>query len=146
MFFLGLHKTDNAREVMERENSVVQLENNPAQYQAPTEEQLIMHSLTQSAYLRESERLAEKIASQFEGYAKRVNRGVKQAGFWVLWQASMPAVLVELGFVTNRAESKYLGSKTGQNTLAHSIFRAVRDYKAEYEKSITQVISTPSMP
>ncbi|HYG67009.1 MAG TPA: N-acetylmuramoyl-L-alanine amidase, partial [Anaeromyxobacteraceae bacterium] len=66
----------------------------------------------------------------------RHSRGVKQAGFLVLWRASMPAVLIETGFVSNSAEARFLASAEGQNTVAESVFRAVRAYKERYERDL----------
>ena len=136
-YFLGMHRTETAREVMERENSVIRLEDNAAQRYAdfdPTA--LVRYTMTQSAYLRQSERLATLIEDQFADRVRRNSRGVKQAGFKVLWAASMPAVLVELGFVTNPGEAHFLGSDTGQDYLASALFRAIRAYKQEYEKGM----------
>jgi N-acetylmuramoyl-L-alanine amidase len=133
-YFLGTHKTETARKVMERENSVIQLEDNPDQYEKLTNG--VMETLTQSAYMRQSEFLADLVQDQFEHRADRKSRGVKQAGFLVLWAASMPAVLVETGFLTNRSEARFLGSDRGQALIASGIFRAVRDFKKQYEKGL----------
>lgn len=134
-YFLGMHKTDEAKDVIERENSVVKLESNPDQYNSFFEGS-IMRSLALSANLRLSEKLAMKVNTEFVERARRPSRGVKQAGFIVLWAASMPAILVEMGYVTNRFEAAYLNSEQGQDYIASAIFRAVRDYKAEYEKGL----------
>ena len=134
-YFLGMHKTETARRVMERENSVIQLEENPGQYQSFGDSP-IMQSLAQSAYMRKSEQLASLLQEQFEERLGRKNRGVKQAGFLVLWAASMPAILVETGFLTNAKEAAFLSSDKGQTYIASAIFRAVRDYKKQYEKGL----------
>jgi len=136
-FFLGQHKTEAARKVMERENSVIRYEDNPEDYADFDEQALVRQILAQSAYMRQSEKLASLIESQFADRVQRRSRGVHQAGFYVLWSASMPAVLVELGFLTNPAEARFLRSERGQSYLASAIFRAVRDYKEKYEKGIT---------
>lgn len=138
-YILGLHKEDQARRVMERENSVIELEENPDRYSGFNEDELVVQSLTQNMYIQESERLAEAVEHQFEHRAGRNSRGVKQAGFLVLWRASMPAVLVELGFVSNASEAAYLNSEQGQAYLASAVFRAVRKYKAKYEKGLDLV-------
>jgi N-acetylmuramoyl-L-alanine amidase len=138
-YFLGLHKTAAARQVMERENEVVKLESNPEAYEGLDEQALIVQTLTQSAYMRKSEELASFIQDQFTNRVGRKNRGVKQAGFYVLWNASMPSILVELGFVTNPTEAAFLNSEAGQEYLASAIFRAVRDYKIQYEKGLNVV-------
>ena len=75
------------------------------------------------------------IEDQFRTRANRKSRGVKQAGFVVLYQASMPAVLIETGFLSNPAEQRFLTSDYGQSIIASAIFRAIRDYKIEYEKN-----------
>ena len=138
-YFIGLHKTEAARATMERENSVVQLESDPDQYKNMDEEALIRMELTQSAYMRKSEELSALIEEQFSERVGRKSRGVKQAGFYVLWGASMPAILVELGFLTNRNEAAFLGSDSGQAYMASAIFRAIRDYKQQYEKGLSLV-------
>lgn len=142
-YFLGMHKSEAARATMERENSVVMLESSQEHYENMTEEALIRMELTQSAYMRKSQELAGLIQEQFETRVQRRNRGVKQAGFYVLWGASMPAVLVELGFVTNRAEARFLNSEQGQDYLASAIYRAVRAYKETYEKGLSRVAADP---
>ena len=135
-YFLGLHRSASAQTVMERENAVVRLEGDPAAYARFDDEQHIVQALAGSAYLRTSERLAGLIQRQFADRAGRPSRGVKQAGFYVLWGASMPAVLVELGFLTDRDEAAFLASDTGQDLLASAIFRAVRDLKTQYERGL----------
>lgn len=135
-YFLGMHKTEAARHVMERENSVVAFESNPDHYQDFGESGLIMRALAQSAYMRKSEELAGLVESALQDRAGRASRGVKQAGFYVLWSASMPSVLVELGFITNRSEAAFLASEYGQDDLASAIFRAIREFKEQYERDI----------
>ncbi len=135
-FFLGQHKTEAARQVMERENRVVKLENDAGQYEALDEEKLVRYALMQSANMRQSEYLAALIEEQFEERVNRRSRGVKQAGFQVLWEASMPAVLVEMGFLTNSNEARFLSSENGKVYLASAIFRAIREYKRQYEKGM----------
>ncbi len=134
-YILGLHKSDKAKEVMERENNVIKLEEDPNKYE-DFYQGSILRTLALSANLRLSEKLAAEIEKQFSERARRQSRGVKQAGLIVLWAASMPAVLVELGYLTNRFEANYLNSEEGQDYLASAIFRAVRDFKYEYEKGL----------
>ena len=134
-YFLGTHKTAAAREVMERENEVVKLEEDPDHYAALDEQALIRQGLLLSANMRKGEELSSLIETRFDGHG-RSSRGVKQAGFYVLWGASMPAVLVELGFLTNRREASLLASATGQVQTAQAIFRAIAAYKEQYEKGL----------
>ncbi|MEQ9105555.1 MAG: N-acetylmuramoyl-L-alanine amidase [Rhodothermales bacterium] len=142
-FFVGLHKTEAARQVMEKENEVIQLEDDPTVYEAFRGPRLIQHTLTQSGYIRQSEALASIIQGQFTDRVGRRNRGVKQAGFYVLWSASMPAVLVELGFITNPDEARFLASDDGQTYLASAIFRSVREFKDAYERGLHLTLSNP---
>ena len=138
-FFLGPSKTESARRVMERENSVIRYEDNTDVYDAYDDQQMVRATLTQSAYLRQSQDLAALIESQFSERVNRRSRGVKQAPFYVLWGASMPAVLVEMGFISNRSEANFLASEQGQTYMASAIFRAVREYKSHYERGMTPV-------
>ncbi|MEM6782321.1 MAG: N-acetylmuramoyl-L-alanine amidase [Bacteroidota bacterium] len=135
-FFIGQHKADDAREVMERENSVVDLEADQSHYEGLGDMSIVLQSMASSAYQTESEHLAALIEGQFSERARRRSRGVKQAGFLVLWRASMPAVLVELGFLSNRNEARFLASDEGQDLLASGIYRAIRDYKERYEAGL----------
>jgi len=135
-YFLGPSKTEAAEKVMERENSVIKYEDNTQKYEDYDEQALVRQTLTQSAYMRQSEKLASLVQNQFEERVGRDNRGVHQAGFYVLWSASMPSVLVEMGFLTNPREARFLKSDKGQTYLASAIFRAVRAYKKDYEKGI----------
>ena len=136
-YFLGRSKTDAARKVMKRENSVVrQYEENPDRYDEYDTEAFVKGELFLSASMQYSEELASIVQSQFKRRVHRHSRGVRQAGFYVLWSASMPSVLVELGFLTNPQEARFLNSDRGQVYLASAIFRAVRDYKNQYNKGI----------
>ncbi len=137
-YVMGLHKTEGNLNVAKRENSVIKLEENQDSYAGmdlDSDEAYIIMSLTQSAHLVQSTLLAQKIQEQYTDRVGRRNRGVKSAGFWVLWRTNMPSVLTETGFLTNASEEKFLNSKKGQEYIASAIFRAVRDYKSEVEKS-----------
>ena len=135
-YLLGMHRTDSARVVMERENEVIRFESDRSPYDRYDKTSAIQNQLAQSAFMRHSEHLAGLIEDQFKERVGRRSRGVKQAGFYVLYGASMPAVLVELGFITNAGEAAFLASKDGQTYMASAIFRAVRDFKNEYEKAL----------
>lgn len=135
VFFLGLARSQSALAVMKRENSVVHLESGGG----PTElsdEQLLIYELANAGNIAISERIASMIEEQFRTRAQRRSRGVKQAPLMALWHASTPAVLVELGFLSNNTEGQYLASDQGQTILASAIYRAVRDFKLEYDKSM----------
>ncbi len=133
-FFLGLARTESALEVMKRENSVVDLENGGGTLEL-SEEELLLYELTNAGNMAISEHVASMIEDQFKNRAQRRSRGVKQAGLEALWHASTPAVLIELGFLSNPDEARFLNSEYGQAIMASAIFRAIRDYKNQYELS-----------
>lgn len=133
---MGLHKSEENLAVAKRENSVIQYEDN---YQEKYEgfdnspESYIMFSLMQNAYLESSLKFADKIEKQFKNKAGRHSRGVKQAGFVVLYKTATPSVLVESGFLSNETEEKFLGTEKGQDLIASGIYRAFKEYKSEVE-------------
>jgi N-acetylmuramoyl-L-alanine amidase len=86
--------------------------------------------------MRQSEHLAGNVERQFGERVGRKSRGVKQAGFFVLWNAAMPSILIELGFVTHPEEAAFLRSAVGQDYMASALFRAIRDFKEQYERSL----------
>jgi N-acetylmuramoyl-L-alanine amidase len=135
IFFLGLARSESALEIMKKENSVVNLEGSSETVEL-SEEDLLIYELANAGNIAISERIASMIEDQFRNRAQRRSRGVKQAGFLALWHASTPAVLVELGFLSNPTEANYLASEYGQTILASAIFRAVRDFKVEYDNSM----------
>lgn len=137
VFFLGMHRSESALEIMKRENSVVNLEENGGPEQL-SEEELLIYELANAGNIAISERIAAMVENQFRNRAQRRSRGVKQAGLMVLWHASTPAILVELGFLSNPNEARYMNSEYGQTILASAIFRAIRDFKQEYDRSIHQ--------
>ncbi|MBO6575294.1 MAG: N-acetylmuramoyl-L-alanine amidase [Rhodothermales bacterium] len=135
-YFLGMNKGGSAQGVIERENSVIQMESDQSHYDQFDQAALIRLQLAQSAFLRQSEELAALIEHQFEDRVQRKSRGVKEGNFQVLWAAAMPAVLVELGFISNPTEARFLRTAQGVDYMASAIFRAIRDYKATVEGSL----------
>lgn len=136
-FVMGLHKSEDNLNVAKRENASILMEEN---YQAKYEgfdpnspEAYIIFSLYQNAFLTQSLNLASKVQHQFKEKVARYSRGVKQAGFLVLYRTTMPSVLIETGFLTNRSEESYMSSEKGQNELAFAIYKAFQDYKNEIE-------------
>ncbi|BAX82725.1 N-acetylmuramoyl-L-alanine amidase [Labilibaculum antarcticum] len=138
-YTLGLHKTKENLEVAMKENAVMLYEDdyttkyegfdphNPASY--------IIFNLLQGVNRENSINLAELTEFQFKTRVGRHSRGVREAGFWVLKQVSMPSILVEVGFVSNPTEANYLKKSQNQDFLASAIFRAFRDYKTKVEES-----------
>ncbi len=132
-YVMGEDKGNRNLSVVMRENAVISLEADYSSryegYDPNSSESLILFSLMQYAYQSQSLSLAELIQGQYAGYAQRGNKGVKQAGFLVLWRTPMPSVLTEVGFISNPAEARFLGSSAGQEKVAASIYRAVKEYK-----------------
>lgn len=136
VYFLGMTRSESALEVMKRENSVIEYES--GNVQQLTEEDLLIYELMNAGNMSTSQRIAEIIEHQFRERALRKSRGVKQAGFQVLYEASMPGVLIELGFLSNPNEANYLTSEYGQSIVASAIFRSIRDFKLDYDRSFNR--------
>jgi N-acetylmuramoyl-L-alanine amidase len=138
-FVLGLHRSEENLEVAKKENSVIVLEEDfTTKYEGfdpNVSESYIIFELYQFAYLDQSIQFASLVQDQFKTRVGRKDRGVKQAGFLVLRNTAMPGVLVELGFLSNRNEERYISSAEGQTYLASAIFRSVRDYKKLFEEN-----------
>ncbi len=139
-YVLGLHANRQNFEVAKQENSVIFLEDNYqekyAGFDPNSPEAVIGMTLMQEEYLDQSLMLASNIQNSFTDKLKRKNRGVKQAGFVVLHQTYMPSVLIETGFITNTQEGAYLGSKSGQEKIANSIYEAIMAYKKHIDANI----------
>ena len=137
-YLLRPGKTDNAIEVVERENAVIDLEQATHEYVDFTNENYIIASMAQNTFMKESEDLAaliqEHLKKTFKNKTK--NRGVKQAGFHVLVGATMPNVLIEVGFLSNKQEAYNLSKSYYRRQIAESIFGAIVDFKIKYEKPL----------
>lgn len=149
-YTIGLDKTNANFEVAKRENSVILLEEDyQEKYQGfdPTSpDSYIMFEFMQSKFSDKSIEFAAYIQDEFTS-VKRYNRGVRQENFWVLHQTKMPSVLIELGFISNPEEERFLLSKSGQQAMAQSIYNAFVKYKHEYDKkNITATASSVSTP
>jgi N-acetylmuramoyl-L-alanine amidase len=136
-FVMGPAKDQQNLEVAMKENEVILLENDYSTtyegFDPKSPESYIMFSLMQNIFLKQSTSLASEIQNRYRAENNRYDRGVKQAGFWVLFMTTMPSVLTETGFITNPVEEKFLNSSEGQNKLASSIFKACSDYIADIE-------------
>lgn len=137
-FLMGLHVSQANLEVAKRENAVIKLEDNYQNtyegFDPDSPEAMIALSLAQNANIEQSSFLASKVQEQLTTKLNRFNRGVKQAGFWVLYRTTCPSILIETGFLTNKTEEKYLISAEGQGELSDAIFHAFEDYKNTVEK------------
>lgn len=136
-FVMGPDKSGANLQVAKLENSVILKEDNYLEmyggFDPNDPESHIIFSLYQNANLSQSLLFAQSLQDKFAKSLKRFDRGVKQAGFLVLWRTTMPAVLVELGFISNPEEEKYLNSPEGQEELAVAMFEAFVNYKNKYE-------------
>jgi N-acetylmuramoyl-L-alanine amidase len=136
-YVMGLSKEKGNFEVAKRENEVILMDENYKEryegFDPKSPESYILFTLSQNAYQESSLRFAQKIEDQFKKKVGRYSRGVKQAGFWVLWKTSMPSVLIETGFLSNNKEEGYLATDAGQDQIALGIYRAFKDYKTEIE-------------
>jgi N-acetylmuramoyl-L-alanine amidase len=136
-YTMGPHVSEGNLQVAKRENAVILKEENYQEkydgFNPNSPQSHILFALHQSAYIDNSLRFAQKLEYQFKHRVGRSSRGVKQAGFLVLWKSAMPSVLIEAGFLTNPAEEKYLNDKSGQTYMASGIYRAFKEYKEELE-------------
>lgn len=136
VYLLRPGRTQEAITIAERENSVIQYEENADRYQKLTDENFILVNMAHSTYMKYSEKFAEMLDKQLTANLKLSSRGVKQAGFYVLVGASMPNVLIETGFLSNTIDAAFLKSKEGQKKIAESIFQALKNFKQFYDKQI----------
>jgi N-acetylmuramoyl-L-alanine amidase len=145
-YVLGLHRNDSNFKVVQKENEVIFLEKdyekNYEGFDPTSPESFIGLTLLQEDYLDQSILLASTIQKNFTETLKRKNRGVKQAGFWVLHNTYMPSVLVETGFITNKKEGDYLNSKRGKIEVSKSISDAILSYKSILNPDI-DILETP---
>lgn len=136
-YVMGTAKTEANLRMAQRENaSMLREENYKSDYAGfdpYSPESYIELSLRQNTFIEHSLNFSGKIQDQFRDRVGRVDRGVKQAPFWVICFTTMPSVLVELGFLTNKEEEDFLQSDRGQDLMASALFRAFRSYKEEKE-------------
>ncbi len=140
-YVMGLHKSSANLAVAQLENASILLEDDyHVQYEGfdpKSPEGYIFFSMLQNAFLDQSLNLASQVQKHIKETVNIYNRGVKQAGFLVLYKTTMPSILVETGFISNLHDEKILISEEGQNKLALSIYKAVKDYKYSVEKGRT---------
>ena len=149
-FILGLHKSKDNLAVAMKENSVMLYEDDytnkyegfnpkdPASY--------IIFNLMHSLHIDNSTSMAQHTEHQFKNRVGRRSRGVKAAELWVLRKASMPSVLIEVGFISNPTEERFLRSEKGQDYMASGIFRAFRSYKEEIERHSSRTFEVKEKP
>lgn len=119
-------------------------ETNYAGYDPNSPESQIIFEFLQNEFQKESLRMATLVQNQFTGYAKRSDHGVHQAGYLVLWHNAMPSILVELGYISNNSEMKYLISEKGTEELSQCIYRAFAQYLEETRQKSANVVNPVS--
>ncbi|MFQ9314868.1 N-acetylmuramoyl-L-alanine amidase [uncultured Dysgonomonas sp.] len=137
-YILGLARSEENLQVAKRENSVILLEDNyKTKYEGfdpNSPESYIIFEFMTNTFMEQSLQFASFVQSDFRNVAKRVDRGVRQAGFLVLRKTSAPSVLIELGFINNQSEAQFLSTKSGQQAMATAIYSGFRKYKRDFDK------------
>jgi len=136
----GMNHNDENMRVAQAENSVILLEDNYEEkyegFDPSKPETYIMFTMQQNAYFEQSISLANKVQNQFRTRVSRKDRGVKQQPLYVTSRTTMPAILIELGFLTNKKEEDFLNSQNGKELMASAIYRSFKEYKTERETQI----------
>lgn len=133
VYALGTDKAEKNMGVAMRENAVMELEDDYSSvyrgFDPNSTESYIIFELSSNLHLQRSLDFAALAQEQLVNYAGRADKGVRQAGFWVLWATSMPAVLVELDFICNPKAESFLNSDDGREQCAEALFRAFSQYR-----------------
>jgi N-acetylmuramoyl-L-alanine amidase len=133
VYFMGPAKTDAARQAAQSENSVIQLEDSQNAYEGLSDAAFILAANAQNSYNKESQDLAALIDEEMQRESSSRSIGVRQAGFYVLYGASMPNILIETGFMTNSADRQNLSASAFQKSAARAICNAVIKFKEQHE-------------
>jgi N-acetylmuramoyl-L-alanine amidase len=145
---LGLHKTDAQKAVADKENATIYLEDDGGEQYKDFDlspDALIIRSLMLGVFMQHSVNYAGMVQQAFKSKGRN-DRGVKQGGLIVLYTATVPAVLVELGFLSNPAEEKYMASEEGKKELARSMFEAFVTYKSQIDGVAYQILKEKPKP
>ena len=136
-YVMGLHKSEANLNVAKKENSAMLFEDDYEQaydgFDPTTDESHIIFNFFQNSFLSQNLDLASTIQEEFTSSTGLRNRGVKQAGFWVLYKTTMPGVLIETGFLSNTKDEKLLNSKAGQLKISEAITKAIEEYKDKHD-------------
>ncbi len=147
-FVLGINKLESNLDVAMRENAVMTLEDDyQTKYQGfdpHSVESYIMFEFMQDQYIDKSLQFASLVQNEFTGTLKRSDRGVRQAAFWVLHKSACPSVLIEMGFISNATEEKYLASADGKKAIAKAIYDAFVNYKSTLDKKANVAATSSS--
>ncbi|MBX7052830.1 MAG: N-acetylmuramoyl-L-alanine amidase [Flavobacteriales bacterium] len=152
-FVMGLHKSEESLKNAMRENASIYLEQDHAEhyqgFDPNNPDTYIILSMRENAYLDKSIDLAKNVQDQFRTRVGRKDRGVKQAGYYVISFTNMPSILVELGFLTNSEEEEFLHSEDGKTYMASAIYRAFKEFKEQEDirrgrKAAEKLAESPS--
>ena len=139
-YVMGLHKTEENLKVAKEENAAILLEEDYRQeydgFDPNSDEGYISLSLMQNEYRDQSIKMAKKVQDQFRERVGLKDRSVRQAGFLLLYQTTMPGILIETAFLSNPENEKFLMSEKGQAYIASGIYRAFKEYKHSMEKGL----------
>ncbi|MDR1810665.1 MAG: N-acetylmuramoyl-L-alanine amidase [Prevotella sp.] len=137
-YILGLARSEENRAAQQRENAAILYEDNYKQryqnFDPNSPESHIIFEFMTNKFMEQSLEFGNSLQENFRTVARRTDRGVKQAGFLVLRETAMPSVLIELGFINNSSDAKYLASAIGQRSLASAIYAGFKQYKKEFDK------------
>jgi N-acetylmuramoyl-L-alanine amidase len=148
-FVMGMHKSEESMRVAMQENAAIfrekDYENRYDGFDPNDPDTYIALALRESVFLNQSLEFGAMVQSQFRDRVGRVDRGVRQAGYYVIAFTNMPSALIELGFLTHASEEDFLVSEQGKEFMSSAIYRAFKDYKAKYH-SPKNAGSSPSSP
>lgn len=149
-YVLGLHKTEANLKVAMKENEVIKYEDDYSVkysgFDPSRAESYIIFSMMQNLYLGNSLRIAGLVQDELISATRNTDRSVRQAGYLVLKDVAMPAILVEIGFISNPEEERFLNTADGQNKIARSIVKAFTVYKEEVERNSAVLVDHPDEP
>lgn len=137
-YLLRPGRSEEAIAVAEKENSVIKLETEAdrEKYKGYDDISNILANMVFSAYMKDSERLAEIVSRKFTEIVPMKNRGVKQAGFYVLIGASMPSLFCELGYISNREDERKLNSPRYRQLIARALYESIMEFKDVCEREV----------
>lgn len=142
VYALGAEKSQNTLSVAMRENAVIELEDDYTEsyrgFDPHSSESYIIFELTNNLHLSQSLDFAALAQRDLVSHANRADKGVRQAGFWVLWATSMPSVLIELDFICNPRQEEFLNSENGRNLCAEAIAKAFKEYYKSQQKALAR--------
>jgi len=138
-FILSPKSTQKSIDIAARENKVIELEDDKERYEKLlSPEQYILSTMAQGVYMKESEILAQSVETKFKNRVGTKTRGIKQASFIVLIGPAMPAILTEIGFISNWTELGKLKKDSYRQEIAYSLYLAISEFKKNYEKEIKE--------